>query len=358
MEVQYSTLHSTSQAQLHVHRETRMKLSQCNTYIKNLKMEVHDLGREKEAWEENKAQIKDLVEENLLLEEKVANLCELPFAQDDSSKGEDSNQIVQLQEMEKELTFYKNQIEVKEAKVGDLGEQNDALASRCIELQSIIDRLQHEEDSDCNGNNAQNLKGTFITDNVAADDRSHSIHGENSTDTILDPPGSEVRTLKALSRQHKKHKGYNSMLGRARSNSTAKDQYLRLANNQLIIKVLACELLIEDNFKTMLTVDFFHFEIRGSNIVDGTSVPSYQLEVLYKLAAIDFWTAGDIVFEFYTIEGISTELIGFCSLKSRSVHGGDKIHEISIKSPSCIDNNLGFLYISSSMTTHKLDVAA
>lgn len=159
LEVQYNSLETTSQVQLQVHKQTRLKLDDCNAYIKKLKREAEELNGAYEAanqkafvGEQYKDQLEELFEENRGLEGKLSELCDLPFIRDEPV--EDAGRSDHIQELENEVDHYKHQADVLskdimsfETSAISMQEENRDLELNCSELQELIRQLQDEIDA-------------------------------------------------------------------------------------------------------------------------------------------------------------------------------------------------------------------
>ena len=159
LEVQYNSLETTSQVQLQVHKQTRLKLDDCNAYIKKLKREAEELNGAYEAanqkafvGEQYKDQLEELFEENRGLEGKLSEFCDLPFIRDEPV--EDAGRLDHIQELENEVDHYKHQADVLskdimsfETSAISMQEENRDLELNCSELQELIRQLQDEIDA-------------------------------------------------------------------------------------------------------------------------------------------------------------------------------------------------------------------
>lgn len=146
LRIEYDTLESTSQVQLQVHKKTREKLEQCNDYIRKLESERYELESmnnitrtESVSIDQYQEHMDELLKENRQLEDKLANLCDLPFLQEEPVKNQ--FHLEELKDLENELDRCKQQINAQskaniclEDNLETLEEENDALRSASDDL--------------------------------------------------------------------------------------------------------------------------------------------------------------------------------------------------------------------------------
>ena len=159
--VQYNSLESNAQIQLAIQKETRLKLEQCNSYILKLQSEIQVLRVENETisqtarkTEEQKEQLRDLIEENRILEDKLAQLCDLPFLVQGEHSSVDPLLEQNLAETEIKNTEYKAMIqkledEIKryEKIVSTMGDENSRLKMKYEDLMYKLDTSSNMNDS-------------------------------------------------------------------------------------------------------------------------------------------------------------------------------------------------------------------
>ena len=161
VKVEYDTLESTSQVQLHMHKKTRTRLEQCNAYIRKLQNQINELEsvklvtkKEYVRLDQYKQHVDELMGENSRLEDKLANLCDLPFIQEEEEavvNVQDQYYMEELQDLESELDRHKHQVDVLtnanlclEAHLDALEDENHSLRSSCDDLQEQIGHLDNE----------------------------------------------------------------------------------------------------------------------------------------------------------------------------------------------------------------------
>ena len=161
MKVEYDTLESTSQVQLHMHKKTRTRLEQCNAYIRKLQNQINELEsvklvtkKEYVRLDQYKQHVDELMGENTRLEDKLANLCDLPFIQEEEEavvNVQDQYYMDEVQVLESELDRHKHQLDVLtnanlclEAHLDALEDENHSLRSSCDDLQEQIGHLDNE----------------------------------------------------------------------------------------------------------------------------------------------------------------------------------------------------------------------
>jgi uncharacterized small protein (DUF1192 family) len=156
LKIEYDTLESTSRVQLQVHKKTRAKLEQCNDHIRKLQGEAYALEsinnitrKESVSLDQYQEHVEELVEGNRRLEDKLANLCDLPFIQEEPVK--DRYHLEELQDLENELDRCKHEMDVHskanfclEDNLDTLEKENTALLLASDDLRQQISCLDDE----------------------------------------------------------------------------------------------------------------------------------------------------------------------------------------------------------------------
>ncbi len=386
LEVQYNTLESTSHVQLQVHKQTRIKLEDCNTYIRKLRQELNQVRREKEEVnrnnievEEREEQLRELMEENKMLEERLAKLCDLPFAQDGSTSADDEEEhrhhiALVVKEYESEIEHHKRQVDVLsrdnmnyERSASALREENDDLKEQCSKLESNMGQLRseletyvHERrkstqrvsiytqvDMKCTEKEGGVVDASCQTKSTVSDliERNEMNDTLHRHDIIVEQLNDKINALQIVSSDRLKrvrsleerlvHIGSVGDMDRGRhsinGDCTLSDGLLQAATDKIttrvmMVKILACKLTsptISTYTNTLIVVDLLGFEMRGSTMASGNN-PNHQFEATYELKIDAFMLqqleTRDISFEVYKVEGSSTyELYG---------HGSIKLHDI------------------------------
>jgi len=380
MKVEYGTLESTSQVQLHMHKKTRARLEQCNAYIRKLQHQINDLQsvklvtkKEYVRLDQYKQHVDELMGENTRLEDKLANLCDLPFVQSQEEEEavvnvQDQYYMDELQDLENELDRHKHQVDVLtnanlclEAHLDALEDENHSLRSSCDDLQEQIGCLDNEfaQYRDNKRNNQRQMwTQCSMFDEDCPATRTH-IEEKSSIDKLhisssLLPSGTDrlILLAKIDILQHASIRQLTQLPLRERGEQisfvekqdsqnirTADKTSLDPGQEEVMLKasVIRCQLdhpSIDEDTKNMLVMTFLNFEPMISIIATGRD-PNYEFSVSSSLKRSWFSTPESVEylkfkFEIFKTSGTVLESIGHARIHAMDLQSLLKEHQAQL----------------------------
>jgi hypothetical protein len=351
MELEFRNLEVASIAQMRVQQEMRQKLDDCNEYITSLQSKLEAMGSA-HTQEQGNDKMTELLQENKMLEEKLAKLCQLPFLKDENKSIEEEKYINEIEELEHEIDCYTEQVHV-------LSTDNNTLRHEMEEMEQKFRDLLQERNELLEHANAANIETRVVEvqthqkeeRETAAQTESVVNHSDKSVN-VIESSGQEehlkeIKKLKSIINELRiieafKSEKISNIKQKIECEKCSRNPVLSLEPDETLLYITVKDASIfmwDKRFqgKSFVVLDILDFESQVSHLVEGFQ-PQYNFTCAFKLKVrgflFDQLEKGNAWVELYqTINDVVT-LIGKTRIKTETLTTSQEDHQtISLDSP-------------------------
>jgi chromosome segregation ATPase len=336
MEIEYRNLEAASINQMQVQQEMRQKLNACNDYITSLQTKLNNLEKTG-AQHQGHDRMDELLEENKMLEEKLAKLCQLPFIQDQNKSVAEEKYIREIEELENEVDCYTEQVHVLSLDNNTLRYEMEAMEQKFrILLQERNELLENANTTNVEMRVAavqtSQTEGrdpfTQTESTIDVCDKSVSAIDSTNQEEHLNEIQNLQYTIKDLQLNEAfKSEKIHSIKETLKCGNCSRNPLLSLEPDETLLYITvknASISTLEKSFqgKSFVVLDILNFESQISNILEGPE-PQYNFTcafelkftgfLLYQLEKSNAWV------EIYQIIEEKITLIGQAEIKTQTL---------------------------------------
>lgn len=344
IEMEYRKLEAASIAQIQVQQEMRQKLNACNEYIASLQTKLNHMEKTG-AQHQGHDKMDELLEENKMLEEKLAKLCQLPFIQDKNKSVAEEKYIREIEELENEVDCYTEQVHVLSMDNNTLRHEMEAMEQKFrILLQERNDLLENAntknvemrvaavQTSQTEGREAF----TQTESSIVVCDKSVSAIDSTNQEENLNEIQKLRQTIKDLQLDEAfKADKISSIKETLKCGHCSKNPLLSLEPDETLLYITVkggSISMLEKSFqgKSFIVLDVLDFESQISNIVEGTE-PRYDFTCAFELKVTGFLLyqleKTNACVEMYQIIEEKTILFGAAEIETQTLITSQDLHQ-------------------------------
>lgn len=351
IEIEFRNLEAASIAQIKVQQEMRQKLTDCNDHIASLQSKLEAMERA-HSQQKGNDKMTELIQENKMLEEKLAKLCQLPFLKDENKSIQEEKYIREIEDLDNQVDNYTEQIHVLSMDNNTLRHEMAAMERnfRAL-LQERNELLEHANTeknekrvAEVQTHSTQGRETTTQTESVV-DVCDKSVSAIDSTDE--EKHLIEIQNLKSSIKELSIIESFKSeKISNIKQNiecqKCSQNPLLSLEPDETLLYITVKDASIdiwENNFrgKTFVLVDVLDFESQVSHVVEEFD-PKYNFQCSFKLKItgflVDQLEKGFAWLEIYQVMNDDVVLIGKAKIQTEIlIQSQEQQHTLSLDSP-------------------------